>query len=185
MELLIPGLILVALMAWASTKIKKRAADAFEAETVETDRYILQKPEGFLHVLGDSDHEFYAYSREFGEGTSSKIRRATIEIDVLRSANLAEIRNAIKGPADDVRIARKAVGCSRFRNEGECGTGDPVGSPRELEPSGERIRDPDNGQCQRLRRKGRRSDFSERPQSKISVFGKFDQRLRRPRDFSI
>ena len=104
MELLIPGLILVALMAWASTKIKKRAADAFEAETIETDGYTLQKPEGFLHVMSDPDHEFYAYSREFGAGKSSTVRRATIEIDIFRSESLADVRNAIKSSANDVEI---------------------------------------------------------------------------------
>ncbi len=87
MELLIPGLILVALMVWASTKIKKRAADAFESELIETDRYSLLKPEGFLHVIGDPDHELAAYSREFGENDKLGIRRATIELDVLPASD--------------------------------------------------------------------------------------------------
>jgi hypothetical protein len=104
MELLIPGLILVALMAWASTKIKKRAADAFEAENIETEDYLLKKPEGFLHVLGDPDHEFYAYSREFGEQSSSTIRRGVIEIDVLRGASIADVRNSIKEAADEFEV---------------------------------------------------------------------------------
>jgi len=109
MEFLIPGLILVALMAWASTKIKKSAADAFEAETIETDKYSLQKPEGFLHVLIDPDHEFYAYSREFGEGASSKLRRATIEIDVLNATRLADVRNAIKSSAAEVELVSETA----------------------------------------------------------------------------
>jgi len=106
MELLIPGLILVALMAWASTKIKKSAADAFEAETIETAGYTLRKPEGFLHVLSDPDHEFYAYSREYGAGTNSTIRRATIEIDIFRSESLADVRDAIKNSATDAEVIR-------------------------------------------------------------------------------
>jgi len=106
MELLIPGLILVALMVWASTKIKKTAADAFEAESIEAENYSLQKPEGFLHVLVDSEHELYAYSREYGEGSSSKLRRATIEIDILKSASLAQVRDEIKN-APDVEIVRE------------------------------------------------------------------------------
>ena len=106
MELLIPGLILVALMAWASTKIKKSAADAFEAETIETDSYTLQKPEGFLHVLNDPGHEFYAYSKEYGAGPNSTVRRATIEIDIFRSESLADIRNAIKSSAADAEVVR-------------------------------------------------------------------------------
>src|SRR5687767_8261126 len=51
MELLIPGLILVALMVYASTRIKRTAAAAFDRETVDTEDFIIQKPEGFLHNL--------------------------------------------------------------------------------------------------------------------------------------
>lgn len=95
MEILIPGLILVALMVWASTKIKKQAADAFEAEIIETQRYSLHKPEGFLHVIGDSDHEIMAYSRDFGLGDKIGIRRATIELDIFPGDDLAMIRDAV------------------------------------------------------------------------------------------
>ena len=104
MEILIPGLILVALMAWASTKIKKRAADAFEAEMIETDDYILRKPEGFLHVIGSSSHAFEAYSRESSEEDDSQARRATIEIDILRERPISDLRNAVSEQADSVHV---------------------------------------------------------------------------------
>src|SRR4030095_7667083 len=103
MELLIPGLILVALMWWASTKIKKHAADAFEAERIETGSYSLQKPEGFLHVIGDEEHEFKAYSRDFGEGDNTGVRQATIELDVFPGGHLAEVRDVIKSSAAEAR----------------------------------------------------------------------------------
>jgi hypothetical protein len=93
MELLIPGLILVALMAWASTKIKKRASDAFESELIETENYAVRKPDGFLHVIGDPDHEFRAYSKEFGGQNNSGDRRATIEIDVFPGRDLESVRD--------------------------------------------------------------------------------------------
>ena len=96
MEILIPGLILVALMAYASTKIKKRAAAAFEPELIETDNYSLQKPDGFLHVIGDRDHEFRAYSNEFGEFDKSRLRRATIEMDVVRDTNIDAVVNKVR-----------------------------------------------------------------------------------------
>jgi hypothetical protein len=51
MEILIAGVILVAFMAYASTRIKRSAAKAFEAETVETDQFVIQKPDGFLNVI--------------------------------------------------------------------------------------------------------------------------------------
>jgi hypothetical protein len=96
MEFLIPGLILVALMAYASTKIKKRAAAAFEPEMIETESYSLQKPDGFLHVIGDRDHEFRAYSNEFGEFDESRLRRAAIEIDVTRDTNIEAVIDQVR-----------------------------------------------------------------------------------------
>ena len=67
MELLIPGLLLVALMVYASTRIKRTAAEAFEPETIETDVFVLEKPEEFLNVINhDLALELQAYSREFG-----------------------------------------------------------------------------------------------------------------------
>jgi len=80
MELLIPGLILVALMVYASTRIKRTAAAAFEAETVETDDFIIQKPGGFLNNLnGDPKYIFEAYSKDFStEFPSMRIGTATI-----------------------------------------------------------------------------------------------------------
>lgn len=96
MEFLIPGLILVALMAYASTKIKKRAAAAFEPELIETDDYLLSKPEGFLHVLSDRDHEFRAYSNEFGEDEGARERRATIKLDVIREKNIETVVNEVR-----------------------------------------------------------------------------------------
>lgn len=81
MELLIPGLILVALMVYASTRIKKTAAAAFEPETVETEAFIIDKPEGFLNVInGDPKFEFEAYSRDFGDEPAENVRQARIEI---------------------------------------------------------------------------------------------------------
>jgi hypothetical protein len=66
MELLIPGLVLVALMIYASTRIKRTAAKAFEAETIETDEFVIQKPAGFLHNLNAApDNVFEAYSKDF------------------------------------------------------------------------------------------------------------------------
>ena len=109
MEILIPGLILVALMVWASTKIKKTAADAFEPESIETETYSLRKPDGFLHVLGNRDHEFYAYSKEYGQGALNGVRRATITIDILENSTIDEVRNSIKRMAEKFDVVRKST----------------------------------------------------------------------------
>jgi hypothetical protein len=107
MELLIPGLLLVALMVWASTKIKKHAADAFEAELIESENYSLQKPDGFLHVLGDEEHELSAYSKEFGKGDHTGIRQGTIEIDVYRGGNLKGVRDAVIDSAERADVTNE------------------------------------------------------------------------------
>ncbi len=84
MEILIIGIIVVALMAYVSTRIKRSAAAAFQAETVETDEYSIQKPDGVLSVIGgDPRFAFEAYSKDFGTGQAEKLRqvRATLVID--------------------------------------------------------------------------------------------------------
>lgn len=76
MEILFVGLILVALMVYASTRIKRSAAAAFDPETVETDEFVIQKPEGFLNVVGgDEKYAFEAYSKEFGVDDAGKFRQ--------------------------------------------------------------------------------------------------------------
>lgn len=101
MEILIPGLILVALMAWLSTRIKRNAAAAFDAERVETADVIVNKPEGFLHVLNDdSGLLFRAYSKAFGKVGRSDMRQATIEVERHRGSALDEVLAAAKGAAE-------------------------------------------------------------------------------------
>jgi hypothetical protein len=97
MELLIPGLILVALMVYASTRIKRSAARAFEAEYIEGDGFELKKPEGFLHRLGENaEFEFEAYSKEFGGGVAADVRAATAVVRK-RNAGLRETENTEAG----------------------------------------------------------------------------------------
>lgn len=84
MEILILGVLLVALMAYVSTRIKKSAAQAYEKEVIETADFSLVKPEGFLHPLNnDSEYAFEAYSKEFGEeGAAAKIRRSRARVKI-------------------------------------------------------------------------------------------------------
>lgn len=101
MELLIPGLILVAIMVWASTRIKKNAAAAFDAERVETSEIVVEKPEGFLHVLNDnSGLLFRAYSKDFGTVGRSDIRQATIEIERHRNATIDGVLRSIRSASE-------------------------------------------------------------------------------------
>ncbi len=97
MELLIPGLLLVALMVYASTKIKKTAAEAFEPETVETDAFVLEKPAEFLNVINrDPALELDAYSREFGVEHAADVRQARVEIRRFENSTIDEAFARIK-----------------------------------------------------------------------------------------
>jgi hypothetical protein len=90
-------------MVWASTRIKRFAAEAFEPETIETEDFIIQKPEGLLHILNDdSGLAFRAYSKEFGTIGAKDIRQATAEIQIFDQENLEARRKAIVEEAESV-----------------------------------------------------------------------------------
>lgn len=118
MELLIPGLILVALMVYASTKIKKNAARAFEPEHIETDEFSITKPDGFLNPLNDeSGLAFIAYSKEFGKDNADNIRQASAELRVFEDANFEDICGRTKEAvtrivSEDVAKIGEAKSCA-------------------------------------------------------------------------
>ena len=103
MEILIIGAIVVALMVYASTKIKRSAAAAFEPETIETDEFSLVKPEGFLAPVENEDYlAFYAYSKEYGEeGKAEKLRQSLIKLKILAGRSLTEIGTNVKKSFDN------------------------------------------------------------------------------------
>lgn len=103
MELLIPGLILVGLMVYLSTKIKKSAAEAFEPEVIETDEYRFEKARGFLHPLNNENaFDLEAYTKEFGEDDARRIRQARGELTINDNATFAEVLKSAKGAVGKV-----------------------------------------------------------------------------------
>lgn len=77
MEIFIVGILVVALMVFVSTKIKKSAAQAFVPEFIEKNEFTIAKPEGFISPLGDnSGYAFEAYSRDYGEKKMRNIWQA-------------------------------------------------------------------------------------------------------------
>lgn len=114
MEIFIIGVIIVALMVYASTKIKRNAASAFEEETVETEEFSLVKPEGFLHVINDdkSAFAFYAYSKDFGTDDAEEMRRAEIFIKARADKSLAEVCRELKSSDKVVKTADADGGCT-------------------------------------------------------------------------
>lgn len=103
MELLIPGLILVAIMVWASTRIKRSAAKAFEPEAIETDEFEIKKPEGLLHVLNDDTGlAFRGYSKTFGKVGKKDVRQITVEVSISDKQTLKQRRDEIAGLSESL-----------------------------------------------------------------------------------
>lgn len=117
MELLIPGLILVALMVYASTRIKKSAAAAFEPETIETEDFVIQKPDGFLNVIGgDLKHAFEAYSKEFGGEGADEFRQGRANLTIHDGGVVDSAIAAIRASGDEiVEDLTEVIGSKRYR----------------------------------------------------------------------
>lgn len=97
MEIFIIGIIVVIIMVVVSTKIKKDAARAFEAEMIEKEDFKIEKPEGFLYPLRDkTDFPFEAYSKFYGERSTRNIWRARTRLRISEGLNLQKLIKEIK-----------------------------------------------------------------------------------------
>ena len=107
MEILIPGLILVALMIYTSTKIKAAAAQALEPELVETDDFLISKPAGFINILSPDDGLlFHAYTKEFADDAPA-FRRAQATVRSIGDSDARQIYNELKQTADPTSYEAK------------------------------------------------------------------------------
>lgn len=113
MEILIVGFILVALMAYVSTRIKKSAASAYEPETVETAEFSLVKPEGFIVPVGNaSAFAFETFSKDFGESDETeKLRRAEANLRIAAGENFAVYCERAKQTFDEI-LSAETLGAS-------------------------------------------------------------------------
>ena len=103
MEIIILGVLLVALMVFVSTKIKKSAAEAFEAESIEKEDFSIEKPEGFLYPLRDKpEFPFEAYSKLYGERSTRNIWRARTRLRVSEGLNLTKLIKETKGNSEKI-----------------------------------------------------------------------------------
>lgn len=97
MEILIVGVLVVALMVYVSTKIKKSAASAFENEAIENEDFRLVKPEGFINPINEnSKFAFEAYSKEFGKNDADELRQAQISLIVISNSNFENLIKNLK-----------------------------------------------------------------------------------------
>jgi ribosomal protein S17E len=98
MEILIVGVVLVALMVYVSTRIKKSAASAFEQEIIEKENFKLIKPDGFISPIHEnSDFAFEAYTKEFGKNEADEFRQAQARLVVISDSSFETVvENIIK-----------------------------------------------------------------------------------------
>lgn len=83
-------------MVYASTKIKRMSAEAFQPERIETESFVIEKPEGFLNVLNlDPSLEFDAYSKEFGVEDAANFRAARVELRIYDNRTVGFAANAL------------------------------------------------------------------------------------------
>jgi len=103
MEIFIVGLVVVALMVYASTKIKKTAAAAFEREEIETEDFRLIKPEGYIHPFKEnSPLAFEAYTKDFGFEEAKDFRRSRATLNVISNADFETVCKNAKKTADKI-----------------------------------------------------------------------------------
>jgi len=97
MEILILGIILVIVMVIVSTKIKKAAATAFEAEVIEKDEFRVSKPAGFMYPINaENEFAYEAYSKTYGERGTRNIWRARTRLRVSDGLNIRKLVSEIK-----------------------------------------------------------------------------------------
>jgi len=110
MEILIPGLILVALMVYASTKIKKSAAAAYAEEKIDAPDFSITKPEGFISPVENSGFAFAAYSKDFGTDEASEVRQVSADVKIFDNESLDGVRSAISNQASKVGTEQRLAG---------------------------------------------------------------------------
>ncbi len=114
MEILIPGLLLVALMVYASTKIKENAAAAYEQETVEKDQFSILKPDGMIiPVESENDVLFEAFSKDFGVDEAGEVRQIAADVRRHEGADIDNLKLSILPDNGEVREIVGKIGEQR------------------------------------------------------------------------
>lgn len=109
MELLIPGLALVALMVYASTRLKKATARALEAEEIRTEHFSISKPAGFINVVTPDDGLLLqAYTKEYAE-RAPNLRKAEATVRVKAGTSIERELDELK----------QTSGFVSYKSEGE------------------------------------------------------------------
>lgn len=118
-DVLIIGLIIVGLMVYASTRIKRISKEAFEFERIENDEFVFEKPAGFLNVVAPREPLILdGYSREFGEENASNIRKAEYSLVLRNGIDVAAAFRDIKSLGNVVSDENVVVDGRKYRDVG-------------------------------------------------------------------
>ncbi len=102
-EIFIIGGAIVALMVYVSTRIKRSAAQAFEAEIIETEEFRIVKPEGFMHPLREnSEFAFEAYSKDYGDGELRNYWQSNAELLIHSNKKFKDVCADAKKDDDEI-----------------------------------------------------------------------------------
>ena len=113
--ILVVGLIIVALMVYTSTRIKRVSAEAFGEETIETDEFAIRKPVGWLSLAEPrSGLAFDAYTKEFNPEPDDEIRLGTANVALSKATIDDAVAHAIVG-ATTKEDLREVVGDVHYR----------------------------------------------------------------------
>lgn len=109
MEILIVGVVIVALMVYTSTKIKRSAAQAFEREEIETGDFKIVKPGGFINPIKEnSPFAFEAYTKDFGKNDASDFRQAHAYLRIISGKDFKTVCKDAKTSADVILSESKS-----------------------------------------------------------------------------
>lgn len=103
MEIFIVGVMVVALMVYVSTRIKKSAAQAYEPETIDAEDYTIIKPAGFINpVNDDSPFAFEAYTKDFGADEAKDFRQARARLRRISDSSFDAVCKNVKQSAGKI-----------------------------------------------------------------------------------
>lgn len=138
MEILILGGILVALMVYVSTRIKRSAAGAFEEERFETDDFSVTKPAGFIIIDSeDPDVVFTAYSKEYGTDEADAVRQVSAQLRIHRGKSLERVIVPIKETGGRISDERHLAGPSIVLETESYKDGSPIETEYHLTQKGD------------------------------------------------
>jgi hypothetical protein len=117
MELLVPGLILVALMVYASTRIKRISKEAYEPERIETEQFVVEKADGFLNIVVPPKPLILdGYSKEFGQDNATDVRQARYSLVLRDGVDTGRAYREIATLGDIVSDTNAMIDDRRYRD---------------------------------------------------------------------